>query len=100
MKQSSLCSTTLISLDIDRIQKGLEAKCLGGKFHYFAELGSTNVHAWTLAEQGAAEGEVIIAEMQTQGRGRLGRRWESPPAVNLYFSVILRPRLTTADAPQ
>ena len=100
MKQSSLCSTALISLDIDRITKGLEAKCLGGKFHYFAELGSTNVHARTLAEQGAAQGEVVIAEAQTDGRGRLGRRWESPPGVNIYFSVILRPRLLPVHAPQ
>jgi len=100
LKQSSLCSTALISLDIDRITKGLEVKCLGGKFHYFAELGSTNVHARTLAEQGAAQGEVVIAEAQTDGRGRLGRRWESPPGVNIYFSVILRPRLLPVHAPQ
>lgn len=86
--------------DIDRIGKQLEAKRLGGKFHYFAELGSTNVHARMLAEHGAAEGDFVIAEAQTHGRGRLGRRWESPPGVNLYFSVILRPRLMPVHAPQ
>jgi len=100
LKKIDFCCTALSLLDLNRVSQRLKIKRLGGKFHYFAELGSTNVHAWALAEQGAAEGEVIIAEMQTQGRGRLGRRWESPPAVNLYFSVILRPRLTTADAPQ
>lgn len=87
-------------LDIDRIVKQLNTNRLGGKFHYFAELGSTNVHARTLAEQGAAEGEFVIAEAQTHGRGRLGRRWESPPGVNLYFSVILRPRFLPVHAPQ
>ena len=87
-------------LDIDRIKKRLEANQLGGKFHYFVELGSTNLHARTLAEQGAAQGEFVIAEAQTHGRGRLGRRWESPPGVNLYFSVILRPRLMPVHAPQ
>jgi len=90
----------LSSLDIDGIKKRLEAKRLGGKVHYFAELGSTNVHARMLAEQGAAEGEIVIAEAQTHGRGRLGRRWESPPGVNLYLSVILRPRLMPVHAPQ
>jgi BirA family biotin operon repressor/biotin-[acetyl-CoA-carboxylase] ligase len=87
-------------LDIDKIKKLLEAKRLGGKLHYFAELGSTNVHARMLAEQGAAEGEIVVAEAQTQGRGRLGRRWESPPGINLYLSVILRPRLLPVHAPQ
>ncbi|HEX5606942.1 MAG TPA: biotin--[acetyl-CoA-carboxylase] ligase [Candidatus Binatia bacterium] len=87
-------------LDIDQIAKQLKAKRLGGKFHYFAELGSTNIHARMLAEQGAAEGEFVIAEAQTHGRGRLGRRWESPPGVNLYFSVILRPRFLPVHAPQ
>ena len=53
-----------------------------------------------LAEQGATEGEIVIAEAQTDGRGRLGRRWESPPGVNLYVSVILRPRLLPIHAPQ
>ena len=53
-----------------------------------------------LAEHGAAEGDFVIAEAQTHGRGRLGRRWESPPGVNLYFSVILRPRLVPVHAPQ
>jgi BirA family transcriptional regulator, biotin operon repressor / biotin---[acetyl-CoA-carboxylase] ligase len=90
----------LSPLDIDGIKRRLEAKRLGGKVHYFAELGSTNVHARMLAEQGAAEGEIVIAEAQTDGRGRLGRRWESPAGVNLYLSVILRPRLLPVHAPQ
>jgi BirA family biotin operon repressor/biotin-[acetyl-CoA-carboxylase] ligase len=100
LKRSILGSTALSPLAIDRIKKRLEAKRLGGKFHYFVELESTNVHARMLAEQGAAQGEFVIAEAQTHGQGRLGRRWESPPSVNLYFSVILRPRLLPVHAPQ
>ena len=50
--------------------------------------------------KGANEGEVIIAEAQTRGRGRLGRDWVSPPFVNLYISVILRPQLAPVHAPQ
>lgn len=51
--------------------------------HIFAELPSTN--AWLL-EQGGC-GDVCLAEMQTAGRGRRGRVWQSPPNKNIYFSL-------------
>lgn len=44
-----------------------------------------------LAEQGAPEGVVVIADQQTAGRGRAGRAWYSPPGVALYLSILLRP---------
>ena len=87
-------------LDVRKVQEQLTARRLGAKFHYFAEINSTNTHARELAECGAAEGEVVIGEAQIQGRGRLGRHWESPPFVNLYLSIILRPKLPPAHAPQ
>jgi BirA family transcriptional regulator, biotin operon repressor / biotin---[acetyl-CoA-carboxylase] ligase len=87
-------------LDLVQVCKSLDAKRLGTKFHYFTEIGSTNSQARELAERGAAEGEVVVAECQSQGRGRLGRRWESPALANLYFSVILRPKLAPLHAPQ
>lgn len=90
----------MIPLDIAKVSNRLKTNRLGRKLHYFVELGSTNTHARELAEAGAAEGEIVIAEAQNQGRGRLGRRWESPPFANLYFSIILRPRLAPAHAPQ
>lgn len=87
-------------LRLDKIQGDLHTARLGTKFHYFSKLESTNSCARRLAEKGAMEGEVVIAEQQTQGRGRLGRNWVSPPYVNLYFSVILRPTLPPIHAPQ
>ncbi|MGH7824542.1 MAG: biotin--[acetyl-CoA-carboxylase] ligase [Candidatus Binatia bacterium] len=87
-------------LDIKKVQGSLTTKRLGRKIHYFAQLDSTNSYARRLAEQGSPEGEVVIAEAQTRGRGRLGRAWISPPHLNLYLSLILRPRLLPADAPQ
>jgi len=88
------------AFSLGELRQGLAAKRLGGKFHYFSEIDSTNSYARQLAENGGREGELVIAESQTQGRGRLGRRWQSPPFANLYFSVILRPRLPPALAPQ
>jgi BirA family transcriptional regulator, biotin operon repressor / biotin---[acetyl-CoA-carboxylase] ligase len=87
-------------LRIHQIRDGLTTNRLGKKIHYFIELDSTNAHARRLAEQGAQAGEVVIAESQTHGRGRWGRPWVSPPHVNLYLSVILRPKLPPIDAPQ
>lgn len=57
------------------------------------ELGSTNVEACRLAREGAREGTVVVAELQTAGRGRLDRRWEAPPRSSLTLSLILRPEV-------
>lgn len=87
-------------LQVDEIENGLETQRLGKKILYFSELDSTNIFARSQAEREATEGQVVIAERQTEGRGRLGRSWVSPGNVNLYLSVILRPRLAPAHAPQ
>jgi BirA family transcriptional regulator, biotin operon repressor / biotin---[acetyl-CoA-carboxylase] ligase len=56
-----------------------------------AETGSTNADLLAAALSGAAEGVVLAAEAQSAGRGRMGRRWVSPPRAALTFSVLLRP---------
>lgn len=70
----------------------------GRSFRYYDEIASTNAEAKSLAADGAPEGTVAIAEAQTAGRGRLGRRWTSPAGKGLLFSVVLRPDLPMADA--
>lgn len=55
---------------------------------------STNTALRALAEAGAAEGTVVIADKQTAGRGRRGRRFYSPDGVGLYMSILLRPALS------
>jgi BirA family transcriptional regulator, biotin operon repressor / biotin---[acetyl-CoA-carboxylase] ligase len=57
-----------------------------------AETGSSNTDLVTAAAGGAPEGSVLAAEVQTAGRGRLGRTWMSPPGAALTFSVLVRPR--------
>jgi BirA family transcriptional regulator, biotin operon repressor / biotin---[acetyl-CoA-carboxylase] ligase len=56
-----------------------------------ASTGSTNADLLARAEEGAAEGLVLVAEEQTAGRGRLGRSWVSVPGASLTFSMLLRP---------
>jgi BirA family biotin operon repressor/biotin-[acetyl-CoA-carboxylase] ligase len=58
-----------------------------------ASTGSTNADllARAVAAPGAPEGQVLVAEEQTAGRGRLGRSWSSVPGASLTFSVLLRP---------
>jgi BirA family transcriptional regulator, biotin operon repressor / biotin---[acetyl-CoA-carboxylase] ligase len=76
----------------------LSTKWLGRVIHHFYTIDSTNSKAYQLALEGAEEGEVVIAESQEKGRGRLGRQWFSPPFLNLYLSVILRPRIPPHQA--
>jgi BirA family biotin operon repressor/biotin-[acetyl-CoA-carboxylase] ligase len=76
----------------------LETKWIGKKIHFFEAVDSTNTKAYEFALRGAREGEVVIAESQKKGRGRLGREWFSPPFSNLYLSVILRPKIPPHQA--
>jgi len=71
----------------------LETRWIGRRIVYLDEVDSTNSEAARQARAGCAEGLVVVADAQTAGRGRLHRQWVSPPGVNLYFSVVLRPRV-------
>lgn len=82
------------------LRRGLATRDFGRPLHFHPSVDSTNVLAATLARDGAAHGTAVIADAQRRGKGRLGRRWVSPPGVNLYLSVILRPAKPAADAPQ
>lgn len=63
----------------------------GGEPLWFAEVSSTSDVALTLAERGAGEGRLVIANAQSAGRGRHGRAWASPAGAGLYLSAVLRP---------
>jgi BirA family biotin operon repressor/biotin-[acetyl-CoA-carboxylase] ligase len=70
---------------------GARLEFFAGKVRWFPQVGSTNDVATMLAERGAEEGVVVVADQQTAGRGRLGRTWASPPGAGIYMSAILRP---------
>ena len=67
--------------------------CLfASRVSWHAETGSTNADAAALADAGAPEGCVVLADLQTAGRGRLGRSWSSPAGTGIYASVLFRPK--------
>jgi BirA family biotin operon repressor/biotin-[acetyl-CoA-carboxylase] ligase len=78
----------------------LNVKVIGRDIRVFQETTSTNDIVEKLARDGVKEGAVVFAESQTQGRGRLGRKWISPAGKGLWFSVLLRPDLRPQAARQ
>jgi BirA family biotin operon repressor/biotin-[acetyl-CoA-carboxylase] ligase len=87
------------SLEPQDLTPLLNTSWLGRLYLNHAELTSTNDEARRMATEGAPHGTVVVADRQTEGRGRLGRSWHSPPGENLYLSTILRPDLEPAQAP-
>jgi len=83
----------------ERIQHNLDSMIVGRMIEHYAEAGSTNELARRQARAGHAEGLVILADLQTAGRGRMGRAWVAPPSSSLLVSLLLRPTwLAPADA--
>ncbi len=83
----------------EEVQAGLATRWLARELVHLDSTDSTNRVAQERARAGAPHGTTVIAEGQTAGRGRLGRSFHSPPYLNLYASIVLRPSLTTAEAP-
>lgn len=73
------------------ISRYMETESMGQNLVYRKETGSTNQDIKVLAEEGAPEGTLVVADKQTAGRGRRGRAWTSPTGKAIYMSVLLRP---------
>ncbi len=71
---------------------GLSEAC-GREVVFFKECSSTHNEAAAIAKAGAPAGTLVVADGQSEGRGRQGRSWRSPAGENLYFSLICRPDL-------
>jgi BirA family biotin operon repressor/biotin-[acetyl-CoA-carboxylase] ligase len=72
-----------------------------GRNHVFLDSTvSTNLVARAMAREGEHEGSIVVADHQSGGRGRMGRRWISPPGVNLYCSLLLRPAVPSRRVPE
>jgi BirA family transcriptional regulator, biotin operon repressor / biotin---[acetyl-CoA-carboxylase] ligase len=77
-------------LDAKRIESHLKTKVIGHPLEVRLETSSTNDLARERADAGQPEGYTVFAERQTAGRGRFGRKWDSPPGVGLWFSILFR----------
>ena len=84
-------------MDITRVREDLNTSVFGKKIVYYEVTDSTNVQAKELANAGTPHGTVIIAEKQLAGKGRLDRKWVSPRAANIMFSVVLKPDLGASE---
>ncbi|MEK3793553.1 biotin--[acetyl-CoA-carboxylase] ligase [Paenibacillus sp. FSL R7-0204] len=80
------------------VAKYLDARGQTLRLEVFKSVASTNELVKALASGGEAEGKVILSEEQTAGRGRKGRPFFSPAGTGIYMSILLRPRLSAADA--
>lgn len=78
----------LVFLSAEQIS--LNAASLTWPVHIFDSIDSTNAEALRLVDSGCAAPFVVLAEQQTAGRGRRGRKWVSPFAQNVYYSLVLR----------
>ncbi|MCK4846319.1 MAG: biotin--[acetyl-CoA-carboxylase] ligase [Deltaproteobacteria bacterium] len=81
------------------VSSALKTETFARVLHFHESVESTNTLARKLAQDDAEEGTAVIAQAQTNGRGRRGRAWHSPKGVNLYTSIILRPDISPVHAP-
>lgn len=69
----------------------IRTRWAGRPVYFYEQTGSTNLEAKHLAEAGSPHGTLVVADMQTAGRGRRGRTWISPAGTNIYFTIVLKP---------
>src|SRR5207249_136572 len=81
----------------DLISRMGKTRVIGRDIRVFEETTSSNDIVEKLASDGLKEGVVVFAEAQTKARGRLGRKWLAPARKGLWFSILLRPRLTPQE---
>jgi BirA family biotin operon repressor/biotin-[acetyl-CoA-carboxylase] ligase len=86
-------------LSLGRLRAALRDDPVWHELRLLDSTESTNAVAATAARDGAAEGLVVVAEQQRSGRGRLDRRWESPPRAGVLLSGLVRPAAPPATWP-
>ncbi len=84
----------------NEIKIGLKTTKMGHYVHFEETVVSTQKIAQTLANEGAEEGTIVVAEQQTHGRGRMARQWFSPSGTGIWMSLIIRPNIPVQATPQ
>jgi BirA family transcriptional regulator, biotin operon repressor / biotin---[acetyl-CoA-carboxylase] ligase len=90
--------STELELSATRIEQSLTTRWLGRPCHFLPQTTSTNEGLAALAQDGAPAGTMVLAEFQSAGRGRHGRRWQAPPGTSLLLSLLFRPPWSAAQA--
>lgn len=84
-------SDTSVIFDKMTIESYLDTDYIGRELVFRKETGSTNLDAKAIAEADGASGTLVVADMQTAGRGRRGHGWVAPAEKNIYMTLLLRP---------
>jgi BirA family transcriptional regulator, biotin operon repressor / biotin---[acetyl-CoA-carboxylase] ligase len=84
----------------NEIQLGLKTKQMGRNIHFEESVTSTQKIAQSLANNGVPEGTIVVADKQTNGRGRMYRTWHSPGGTGVWMSLIIRPNIPVNKTPQ
>jgi BirA family transcriptional regulator, biotin operon repressor / biotin---[acetyl-CoA-carboxylase] ligase len=85
-------------ISVNEISYNLATEVLGRNIVYFDTIDSTNSYAKKLGNANCVEGTVVVADMQTEGRGRLGRQWNSASGKGIWMSIVLKPNIGPEDA--
>lgn len=88
------------TLSAETIRSGLRTQFVGQEVHYWPVIDSTNEKLKRLADEGAPEGTLAIADQQVAGRGRMDRKWIAPAGSSLLMSLLFRPTFLAATQAQ
>jgi BirA family biotin operon repressor/biotin-[acetyl-CoA-carboxylase] ligase len=80
------------------IEAALKTEKIGHPLYFYPETDTTNDRICVLALEGAPEGTLAVAEMQTAGRGRMGRAWQAPKDSGIWMSLLIRPDIPPMQA--
>jgi BirA family biotin operon repressor/biotin-[acetyl-CoA-carboxylase] ligase len=84
----------------NEISQGLNTKIIAKDIYHYDMVPSTMDIAMDLAIKGCKDGTLVCAEGQYKGRGRLNRFWLSPKHKGIYFSLVLRPKVSPGESPK
>ena len=85
-------------LNPENITSCLHTKYMGREIYHYNVADSTNIRAKEHFSKGASHGTLIVAEEQTDGKGRRGREWTSPKGEAVYMSLLLKPEFSPENA--
>ena len=80
------------------LEDAIKTEKMGRPLYFYPETDTTNDRIRELALEGAPEGTLAVAEMQTAGRGRMGRAWQAPKDSGIWMSLLLRPDIPPMQA--